>query len=407
MLKPLLTGLLLTTGISAMAQPCIQNTSSLNFGGSASVTFSTDNNLQIANSITVEAWIYPTTFASLPDQGTIVCHHSWTQGGEQGYVLRAGGSGQVAFNIAGVTSSGTNMGWTFASSTTNAIPLNTWSHVAGTFDGTNIRVYVNGIQVGITAFTGTINPPTAYSIAIGKLSDTGVAASRFWSGRIDEVRVWNRALISAELQNKRNTHLTASNEVGLVGYWRFNENTGTAVADSSASGNNGTLSGANFTLNVPFNQSAATPLIIPNGNTLTSTLASSYQWYVNNQQILGATTQTWVATQSGSYTVIITDSLGCYGTSTPYIVTLAGVDELSDGNSFSVKKINNSLSIEVIRAGNMKSVRMIDMNGKVIRYEQVQGTSKWDMSLNSVAPGCYIVDVTTDNAVGRTRIMIE
>src|SRR5688500_15947641 len=97
----LLPALLLFCVSSAFAQPCIQNSHSLNFSGFSDVVLNSGNNLQMSGSMTVEAWIFPVSWAISSSQGTIVCHHSWTSGGEMGYVLRAGGSGELSFNIAG------------------------------------------------------------------------------------------------------------------------------------------------------------------------------------------------------------------------------------------------------------------------------------------------------------------
>src|SRR5436190_5875146 len=94
--------LILFFGVT-QAQPCIENTHSLNFNGSSSITLNSNTNLQlIETAITVEAWIYPTSWAFDPANGTIVCHHSWTSGAEMGFVLRAGGTGQLSFNIGGM-----------------------------------------------------------------------------------------------------------------------------------------------------------------------------------------------------------------------------------------------------------------------------------------------------------------
>jgi hypothetical protein len=53
----------------------------------------------------------------------------------------------------------------------------------------------------------------------------------FFNGVIDEVRIYDRALPAGEIANL----------AGLVGYWKFDENTGTTAADSSGNGNTGTL----------------------------------------------------------------------------------------------------------------------------------------------------------------------
>jgi concanavalin A-like lectin/glucanase superfamily protein len=62
-------------------------------------------------------------------------------------------------------------------------------------------------------------------------------------GLIDEVRIYNRALSASEI-----SALVGDPNLGLVGYWKFDENSGTTAADSSGNGNTGTLfNGAGWT----------------------------------------------------------------------------------------------------------------------------------------------------------------
>src|SRR2546430_11815150 len=79
--------------------------------------------------------------------------------------------------------------------------LNTWTHLAATFDGATVRLYVNGAEAVSQAQTAALTP-TAGTLQIGADSYTG----ENFAGRIDEVRIYNRALTAAEIQadmNKR------------------------------------------------------------------------------------------------------------------------------------------------------------------------------------------------------------
>ena len=78
---------------------------------------------------------------------------------------------------------------------TAQLPLNTWTHLATTYDGSALRLYVNGTQVATLAATGSIVTST------GALKLGGNALWGEWySGLIDELRVYNRALTPAEIQ---------------------------------------------------------------------------------------------------------------------------------------------------------------------------------------------------------------
>ena len=79
-------------------------------------------------------------------------------------------------------------------------PLNTWSHLASTYDGTTLRLYVNGVQVASRAQTGAI------ATSSGTLTIGGDALyGQHFSGRIDEVRIYNSALSASEIQTDMNT----------------------------------------------------------------------------------------------------------------------------------------------------------------------------------------------------------
>jgi hypothetical protein len=84
---------------------------------------------------------------------------------------------------------------------TAALPLNTWTHLATTYDGANQRFYVNGVLVGTTPGTGSIVVSNGAIRIGGNASSTG----EFFQGLIDEVRVYNRALSAAEITTDMNT----------------------------------------------------------------------------------------------------------------------------------------------------------------------------------------------------------
>jgi hypothetical protein len=81
-----------------------------------------------------------------------------------------------------------------------ALAVNTWSHVAGTYDGATLRLYVNGALVVSQAFTGPIFTSTG-ALRIGGNAIWG----EYFTGRIDDLRIYNRALSLAEISTDMNT----------------------------------------------------------------------------------------------------------------------------------------------------------------------------------------------------------
>jgi len=104
------------------------------------------------------------------------------------------------------------------------------------------RIFVDGIEQSGYFWGGSVPLPAVgatpeYAFKIG----SAYGAARF-EGTIDEVRIWNRALIIEEIWTNMYTQLTGL-ENGLVGYWPFNEGTGNLVNDFSGNANNGTIDG--------------------------------------------------------------------------------------------------------------------------------------------------------------------
>ena len=117
---------------------------------------------------------------------------------------------------------------------TSALPLGVWTHVAATFDGAQLQLFVNGALVDTRPAAGALEP-TAGALRIGGNAVWG----EYFDGVIDEVRIYNRALAPADIVRDMN----AAVESGLVAAYGFEEATGTTVVDSSGSGYTGTLQG--------------------------------------------------------------------------------------------------------------------------------------------------------------------
>ena len=78
------------------------------------------------------------------------------------------------------------------------LPLNTWTHLAGTFDGSTYRFYINGVLAGVTS--GNLGPVNNSTLRIG-----GSGACNTFPGLLDEVEIFNRALSEEEIAGHRST----------------------------------------------------------------------------------------------------------------------------------------------------------------------------------------------------------
>jgi hypothetical protein len=97
--------------------------------------------------------------------------------------------------------------WFFLDSK-KVLPANTWVHVAGTYDGTALRIYVNGALNATLAVTGATCANTEpLGVGAKNRTATGVVEAYF-DGRIDDLRVYNRALSAAEIKSVRTSALS-------------------------------------------------------------------------------------------------------------------------------------------------------------------------------------------------------
>ncbi|QHJ07978.1 cadherin domain-containing protein [Hymenobacter busanensis] len=119
----------------------------------------------------------------------------------------------------------------------NSLTAGVWYHIVARYDGTNLTLFVDGLQRGNDNAAGSpVATPVRY---VGSL--TGTAGGSIFQGDIDEVRQWNKALDLADIRRRR--HLTLNGlEDGLVSYLQFND-TGTTTTDM-VSGAVGTFNGS-------------------------------------------------------------------------------------------------------------------------------------------------------------------
>lgn len=181
------------------------------------------------SAITVEAWVHPTSYAGFP---TIV------------------GNDFLGSYWFGLNTSGNPRFYPTGGSSFDApivVPLNEWTHLAATYDGTTARIFRNGVQVATSsAFSGPIGS-TAGDLRIGADRNAGTPAF-FWRGYLDEVRIWNVARTGAQILETLYTGgaqaaVHTPPYAGLRSYWDFETPDPPAARDAYSSGRSGTLLG--------------------------------------------------------------------------------------------------------------------------------------------------------------------
>ncbi|HKR07468.1 MAG TPA: T9SS type A sorting domain-containing protein, partial [Bacteroidia bacterium] len=143
---------------------------------------------------------------------------------------------------------------------------------------------------------------------------------------------------------------------------------------------------------------ATVPTITQNWNTLTSSPANGYQWYLNGNLIPGATGQSYTMTQTGTYTVVITDANGCTATSAPYIVTVIGMEELeSSGISVYPNPASSMLFINFPASfSESPSLRVTNTIGEtVFEKKNIPQAEQFEIELKNFAEGIYMLEIKT------------
>lgn len=209
-----------------------EETSSLPFVQSTSAaSITTGNYLSAANAaslrpsqFTIEAWIKTTNFGG-------VIFQSYSQNSNvAGILVHIQGAGKVRFAIGRNTGLTSGVDWTDLVSAT-VVATGSWVHVACTYDGSNMRIYIGGSSTPDASLSWSNNPGYAASnyVMIGIINTNGTPSGFEFNGLIDEVRLWNVARTGAEIAANYNKEL-AGNESGLAAYWPFEAALGSAFA---------------------------------------------------------------------------------------------------------------------------------------------------------------------------------
>lgn len=241
------------TGATWVKEPVAPGTRSvLRFNGrSDSVKIGTYAEHKVEREITLEAWVHALSqrqwsgiVSRIYDSGTV----------ESGYGLTLDGASGIWCGLRTVTGATNNF---YFSSGANTLPLAQWHHVAATYDGDVVRIYVDGELKNKVLLASAIDYDPDNELTIGAYKDN----DEFYpfSGRIAEVRIWKVARKLDELRATMNQSLRGDEE-GLVGYWPLDDGNGDTARDRSRNGHSGKITGAVWELaSVPFGYPPTAP----------------------------------------------------------------------------------------------------------------------------------------------------
>ncbi len=203
----------------------------LEFNGSSSYVNCGNINLS-GTALTLQGWVKFNSFkATSPYISSFIGIES---GGTSHAQIRFGDAGQLAERAQFVLYIG---GTHQKLNSTTSLNANEWYHIAGTYDGTTMKIYINGeLDVQMSA-PGSFTANTQFNIGYN------YATSRILDGYIDEVSVFKATLSQTTIRNWMARKITSShpNYSSLEAYYPLNEGTGTSTSDASSNGHNGTF----------------------------------------------------------------------------------------------------------------------------------------------------------------------
>ena len=210
--------------------------------------------LDITDEITIEAWV---KLNELNRKQCFVGKRHGTAASQIGYLLKMGDDNSLAMQFNGF---GYNAG---------ALVANMWQHVAGTYDGATIDLYINGEKTGSYNVSGSITSNNA-PVYLGAFYYSSFTNQ--FNGKLDEIAIYNKVLaeneIKAQYRKTGNDKFIEEDEFGgswfddfdddsgiegglggsrleadehTVGLWHFDEGAGNQARDGSGNGNHGTL----------------------------------------------------------------------------------------------------------------------------------------------------------------------
>lgn len=181
---------------------------------------------------------------------------------------------------------------------------------------------------------------------------------------------------------------------------------GTSNVTISVTPTNGSCTGTPLTTTVNISTAPSQPVISQTANTLNSTSAAFYQWYLNDALITGATSQTYNPTESGIYKVevkAVANGCSTFSDGFNYFTTAIGEDKKFQSFTFYPNPVQNTLNTDF---NTHYDLEFYDLMGrKVLVNKDLMGTQQTD--LTSLNKGLYLMRIISDGKKATRKILVR
>lgn len=333
------------------------------------------------NNFTMEMWINSADYS--PNEHYISLY-------QNSYIVLGGWDGSGFFNTwaSGLSPVDIN------SSAVSTPATGTWHHIAFVYDGLNQILYIDGVAIATEATTGTIESNPAYNSGI-VIGARYTQASQFSNTSFEDVRIWNVARTSAELNSNMSINLMGT-EPGLVAYYRFEDGVGSStVTDLTGNGNTLTM----------YNMDPLTDWISgPFGNVQSTDIQSScgpITWIDGNSyssDTIGATF-TYVAGSINGCDSVVTLNLTINSAAQSTDVQAAcNSYTWIDGNTYT--STNNSATFNIVGAAANGCDSLVTLDLTITNVSDITTmTSGETISANSASATYQWLDCDNGNAI--------
>jgi hypothetical protein len=297
--------------------------------------------------------------------------------------------------------------------TFNGATLNTAGNYLDTLQAANgcdsvVTLTLNVLPTSTGAFTQTICSNETFTFNGATLNTAGSYNDTLTSANGCDSVVTLTLVVNSTKATSLNQSICQGSS------FTFNGQTLTAAGTYKDTLTSATGCDSVITLNLTVNPLPTKPVITQAGNVLTcSVTATAYQWSLNATAIGGATSQQYTITQSGPYTVQVTDANGCKNTSDVFNGIVTGIEDVA-GTVFDCSVYpnpNNGKFTVLVTNDKATDVQITCHNviGEVVytgEYQMSNGQLKTELDLTTVAKGVYIVNVKANGKTTYRKITI-